>query len=323
MFDINNHIGFRRIFAPNKLTLGFILPLEAYPDTAAPMMNNHVELVKLADTAGFAALWARDIPLLDPNFGDAGQLYDPFTYLSFLSAHTQNIALATGSTVLTLRHPLHVAKQANSVDQLSNGRMVLGIASGDRGVEYPAFGLSQEYDERGERFREAYHYFRQAAEHEFPQHFSARFGELDDSLNLLPKAHQSRVPVVVTGSSRQDINWIAEHSDAWLYYFIDASRLSPLLHTWKVASKAFTQDGLPKPFAQGLFLDLASNPDHPVQSIHSGMRVGRNTLIKYLKRIQDMGVNHLTFNLKLSQRPAVEVVSELAEFVLPHFPAHD
>lgn len=323
MFDINNHIGFRRIFAPNQLTLGFILPLEAYPDTVAPNMNNHVELVKLADASGFAALWARDIPLLDPNFGDAGQLYDPFIYLSYLSVHTQNIALATGSTVLTLRHPLHVAKQANSVDQLSNGRMVLGIASGDRDVEYPAFGLTKEYDERGERFREAYQYFRQISENEFPKYYSARFGELNGSLNLLPKAHQSRVPVVVTGSSRQEINWIAEHSDAWLYYFIDASRLSPLLHSWKVASKVFTKDGLPKPFAQGLFLDLVRDPDHPVQPIHSGMRVGRNTLIKYLKRIQIMGVNHVAFNLKLSQRPAVEVVSELAEFVLPHFPAHE
>lgn len=319
MHNTNQHLGFNQLFAENKLTLGFILPLEAYPYTATPTLKDQTEIVKLADEAGFAGLWARDIPLLDPNFGDAGQLYDPFTYLSYLAGQTKNTTLATGSAVITLRHPLHVAKQANSIDQLSHGRFVLGVSSGDREVEYPAFGLSKEYENRGERFKEAYHYYRQAAQRDFPQHSSPRFGDLDVATNMLPKAYQEQVPVVVTGSSRQDINWIAENSNAWLYYFIQASHLSSVLNTWQETSKLYSRDGKPKPFAQGLFLDLSKDPDHPVTRIHSGMRVGRNTLIEYLYRIQDMGVNHLTFNLKLSQRPAMDVVSELAEYVLPHF----
>lgn len=116
MFDLsspfNAHPGFARTFAPGQLTMGFILPLEAYPHTPAPTMADHAELTRMADELGFAALWARDVPTYDPSFGDVGQVFDPFTYLSFLAANTKRIALATGAAVITLRHPIHVAKQA-------------------------------------------------------------------------------------------------------------------------------------------------------------------------------------------------------------------
>lgn len=109
---VEHHAGFRRMFAPGRLTLVFILPLEAYPDMPAPTMRDHVTVMRYADQAGFAGVWARDVPLFDPMFGDTGQLYEPFTYLGFLAASTQSIALATGSAVITLRHPLLLAKQA-------------------------------------------------------------------------------------------------------------------------------------------------------------------------------------------------------------------
>jgi alkanesulfonate monooxygenase SsuD/methylene tetrahydromethanopterin reductase-like flavin-dependent oxidoreductase (luciferase family) len=54
--------------------------------------------------------------------------------------------------VLPLRHPLHTAKAAASIDQLTGGRLVLGIASGDCPVEFPAFGVDRE--SRGALFRE-------------------------------------------------------------------------------------------------------------------------------------------------------------------------
>jgi alkanesulfonate monooxygenase SsuD/methylene tetrahydromethanopterin reductase-like flavin-dependent oxidoreductase (luciferase family) len=55
-------------------------------------------------------VWVRDVPLLDPSFGDAGQVFDPFTYLAYLAARTRKVALATGSAVISLRHPIDLAK---------------------------------------------------------------------------------------------------------------------------------------------------------------------------------------------------------------------
>ena len=84
-------------------------------------------------------MFVRDSPLYDPNFGDVGALYDPWMFLAYVAAHTERIALGTASIVTTLRHPLHVAKSAASLDKISNQRFLFGVATGDRPIEFPAF----------------------------------------------------------------------------------------------------------------------------------------------------------------------------------------
>ncbi len=160
--------GFHRAFQPDRLTLGLMFPIEAYglEHWDMPTMEGQVELAKRAEELGFAALWCRDVPLRDPDFGDVGQIYDPWVWLGYITAHTERIALGTGSIILPLRHPLHVAKAAASVDQLSGGRLILGVASGDRPIEFPAFGV--EHRTRGARFRDCYDFFRRALEESFP-----------------------------------------------------------------------------------------------------------------------------------------------------------
>ena len=146
------HPAFSRVFAPGHLTFGLIAPLEGYPDRMAPTMQDHVDLARQADIAGFSAIWLRDVPLLDPEFGDAGQMFDPLVYAAHLGVVTQRICIGTAGVVLTLRDPLMVAKQAATLDVLLQGRFLLGLSTGDRPSEYPAF--SREFDNRAERFRE-------------------------------------------------------------------------------------------------------------------------------------------------------------------------
>ena len=124
--------GYNQVFQPNRLSIGVIAPLESYTSGPVPTMERHLERVRLAEKAGFSAVWLRDVPFNVPSFGDAGQVFDPFVYLGFLAGQTQRIALGVASLILPLRHPAHVAKAAASVDQLSGGRLILGIASGDR-----------------------------------------------------------------------------------------------------------------------------------------------------------------------------------------------
>lgn len=305
---------------PNQLTIGFILPLEAYPDTPAPTMAQHAELTRMADALGFAALWARDVPTYDPTFGDVGQVFDPFAYLGFLAANTSRIALATGAAVITLRHPVHVAKQAATVDVMSGGRMLLGIASGDRPLEYPLFNLEDEYENRGARLREAYASIQLATQQHFPRAAPSRFGLFRGNLDVVPKPLQGQLPMIVVGRSQQELPWIACHTDAWMYYFVDPLRTSMIAQSWREAVTEQCGEVF-KPFAQGLFFDLLPDPDAPVRPIHSGMAAGRNALIAYLEQLRAVGVNHVAFNMKASSRPAQEVMQELAEFVLPHFPS--
>lgn len=144
------HPGYSRVFEPGHLTFGFIAPLESYPDTPGPTLQHHVAMAQKADEAGFAAVWLRDVPFWDPNFGDVGQILDPMIYAGYLAAVTRQITIGTAGIVLPLRDPLIVAKQATSVDQLLGGRFIMGVATGDRPTEYPAFGI--DFDSRAARF---------------------------------------------------------------------------------------------------------------------------------------------------------------------------
>lgn len=312
--ETSTHRGFRAMFVEGRLTLGIFAPIEAYQGSI-PTMRDHLARTRRAERLGFAALWVRDVPLYDPSFGDVGQIYDPWVYLGYVARHTRHIALATGSIVLPLRHPLHVAKAAASIDQLSGGRLVLGVASGDRAVEFPAFGLSAEA--RGERFRDSFRLLRRVWEESFPE-IANPFGLLHQ-VDLLPKPTTGTLPLVVTGSSRQPMEWVAAHSDGWVTYPRPLVVQSDVVAMWKRQ----VEDHAPgqfKPFVQSLYIDLVEDPHAAPKPIHLGFRLGRNALLDLLKNLETNGANHVIFNLKYGTRPADEVLEELGAKVLPWFP---
>lgn len=309
--------GFARSFKPGHLSLGLFFPIEAFSGVV-PDMAGQAERAKQAEALGFAALWLRDIPLADPSFGDLGQIYDPFVYLGYLAAHTDKIALATGAIVVPIRHPLHLAKQATSVDQLSGGRLLLGVASGDRPVEFPAFGIDG--SQRDVRFREHLDVFRKAQRTSFaPIDWSE--GSMSNA-DVKPKPVAEEVPILVTGSSRQTMSWIARNAHGWVTYPRPLAQQTAVIQDWFEEVQA--QCSQPwKPLIQSLYLDLAERPDERPQPIHLGLHLGRDHLIAYLEQLRTLGVNHVMFNLRFSRRPIDEVMDELQRFVLPLFPAHE
>ena len=175
--------GYNSVFRPNRLSLGLVVPIESYPRGPVPTLEHHIERVQLAEKLGFSAVWLRDVPFNVPSFGDAGQTYDPFVYLGLLAGQTKQIALGVASIILPMRHPAHVAKAAASADQLSGGRLLLGVASGDRPEEYPALNMS--YADRGARFRESLAYLRAMAQTD-PTHDGAH-GRLSGTMDMLDR----------------------------------------------------------------------------------------------------------------------------------------
>jgi luciferase-type oxidoreductase len=303
--------GFQRMFAQNQLTVGVFFPIEAYKGSI-PTMQHQVVLAQRAEALGFAALWFRDVPLHDPSFGDVGQIFDPWVYLGYIAAHTQSIALATGSIIFSQRHPLHLAKAAASVDQLSNGRLVMGIASGDRPVEFPAFGV--DFESRGERFRQTFYDFKQALAEDFPV-IRSSLTNLEGA-DLLPKPIGHSIPLLVTGHSRQSPEWIAEHADGWLYYPRHPQMQARIIEDWRNLTAQFAP-GVFKPYAQSLYVDLVDSPATSATPIHLGYRLGRDRLIELLQHLRAIGVNHVGLNLKYGERPAAEVLEEIGQEVLP------
>lgn len=276
-------------------------------------MQQQLERIQLAEKFGFSAVWLRDVPFNVPSFGDAGQLHDPFVYLGFLAGQTKRIALGVASIILPLRHPAHVAKAAASVDALSGGRLILGVASGDRPEEYPALNLP--FENRGTRFRESYEYIRQMSESSpaFDNEYGSSSGEMD----MLPKPHAGKLPMLITGGSQQSPKWIAENGDGWMVYPRKMDLQKKITEDWQ--GRVERSGAAPKPIMQPLYVDLTEDPNSKPEPIHLGLRIGTNHLKTYLRSIEEIGMNHVALNLRFNHSNIEKTLERISNEILPEF----
>ncbi|MDC8746760.1 TIGR03571 family LLM class oxidoreductase [Xanthomonas campestris] len=305
----------QRVFPSQGMSVGLILPLESHPGRPAPTMRDHLEMARRADALGFATLWLRDVPFYDPRYGDVAQVFEPMVYMAHLAAVTHSIGLGTAGIVLPIREPKILAKQATSIDQLSGGRLLLGLSSGDRPSDYPLFGIP--YEDRGERFREAFEVYRAVSDEDFPVFDSAHFGRSSGALDLIPKPWCSSLPKVAIGRAQQTEQWIAEHMDALLVPAPPEAALFSFVEGW---NQTVTQTlGYParKPLGIAGFLDLSADPRQPFERVQGGFRAGRESLISFLRTAKEAGVAHVALNPKISQRPYADVMQELADYLMP------
>ncbi|MDG4674854.1 LLM class oxidoreductase [Shinella sp. 838] len=305
--------AYNTVFRPGRLSVGLVVPLDPHGHDPVPDLTRHIERAQLADSLGFSALWLRDVPFNVPSFGDAGQVFDPFVYLGALSMATRNIALGVASMVLPLRHPAHVAKAAASADALSGGRLLLGIASGDRPDEYPALNMS--FPDRGARFRDSVGYIRAMAE-SYPRIETAQ-GILTGGIDMLPKPTAGGLPLLITGGSQQSAEWVARNGDGWMTYPRDAAAQGLVVADYR---RRIAEAGLPdKPVMQSLYVDLVEQPDAPPRPIHLGFQSGTVFLKRYLAELRDLGINHVALNLRFSGADIDDTMHRLAEALLPEF----
>lgn len=260
-----------------------------------PDLQHHAELAVLADQLGFRALWVRDVPLYDPSFGDAAQVFETFSYLGYLAGITKRILLGTAAVVLPLREPVLTMKAAATVQALSNGRLLLGAASGDRPVEYPIFG--KDFDARGAAFREQIAQLRAGHNPAWPP-----------GVQLLPRLAQPAlppIPLLVAGLAQQTPEWAGANMDGWLAYPGTPDDHARRVALWREVAGA-------KPYISFIHLDLQADPDAPLRRHRFGAATGRNGLVAELQALKAAGVDHIGLHLRRNQRPLAETMEEIA-----------
>lgn len=295
-----------------RLTLGLMTP----PPQPQGVMADPVEareLAALAEAQGIAALWVRDVPLAVPQGGDrlASSLDDPFQWLALLAGATSRIALGTAAAVLPLRHPLHLAKTALSLDRISGGRLLLGVATGDRPEEFEIFGA--ELGDRRDEFRDRWALLRSAlspVEREREHLLRATSGyEL-----MVPPAH--RIPQVIVGSAKQTLQFNAAHADAWATYYRPYDEQKGRFGLWRQAVEQRGRGNDPA-LIQSMSLDLLEDPDAPAQEISLGLRTGSKALVETLRRYREIGLEHCIFAQASDDRSTREVIEQLGREVVP------
>lgn len=185
-----------------------------------------VTLGREVEAAGFDSVWLPDHPALPVRTelrfpmtgGDFPRLYgemaDPFVTMGFIAAATTTLKVATGVCVVPGRHPLNLAKAASTVDNFSDGRLLLGVGAGYIREEIDLFGV--DFDRRWSYTRETIDFCRALWRDGRAAYQGAVLSYPEVIIDPLP-AQRPGPPVVIGGmSTEHTYRRIARWGDGWL-----------------------------------------------------------------------------------------------------------
>ena len=185
--------------------------------TTYPEMPDGKALVEYGvkmEEMGFDSLWVWDHILLgvEPNF----PVFDSLTLLTAIAARTKKIKLATGILVLPLRNPVVLAKQLSSMDQLSDGRLLMAMAAGWYKREFDAVGVP--FKERGNIMDENLDILKRfwtedMVKGEWPHH------KIPAGVMYPKPVQKPRPPILIGGYVDRVLKRAATAGDGWLTYF--------------------------------------------------------------------------------------------------------
>jgi probable F420-dependent oxidoreductase len=173
-----------------------------------------------AEELGFADVWTSEhiIVPATASYPPSPVFWDPVLTLTWAAAFTSRIGLGTSVLVLPMRHPLPLAKELATLQNLSGGRFVLGAGVGWMAAEFAALGAP--FRERGRRMDEGIALMR-AVWQDDPVSFPSRYiPAVVDEMRILPKPEKP-IPIWIGGSSQAALRR-ALAQDGW-----HGSRLSP------------------------------------------------------------------------------------------------
>ncbi|MEM7250552.1 MAG: TIGR03619 family F420-dependent LLM class oxidoreductase [Pseudomonadota bacterium] len=188
---------------PNADYLGFRATKEGILETSL-----------LAESLGFDTLFLNDHIIVkgpDEMVASWGNTFDPLVTLGYLAARTERIRLGTSVLIMPYRQAVTSAKMIATLDQLSDGRMTVGVGAGWVEAEFDALGVS--YDDRGPRTDE---YLRvwQACWAPDPVSFKGEYVNFE-AMRCSPKPIQQPPPIWIGGSSRPALRRAAAFAAVW------------------------------------------------------------------------------------------------------------
>ena len=182
------------------------LPLLKHLSAPDPFRETYA-LAVLAEKHGF------DTVTIGHHHFMPGNMSDPLTFLASIAARTSTVRVGTGIFQLPIHNPVRVAEQVATIDQLSGGRVTLGVGMGWWPLEYEVMG--SRFRERGARMEEALEILRLAWTEENTS-YDGRFWSFPE-LTVHPRpVQQPNPPLWVAGVAPAAVDRAARLGDAWI-----------------------------------------------------------------------------------------------------------
>jgi F420-dependent oxidoreductase-like protein len=172
-------------------------------------------IARLVEDTGFVGLYRSD-HFTNGKPPDIESL-ELWTSLTWLASHTQRIEFGPLVTPFSFRHPVHTARMAAAVDDLSNGRLTLGLGAGWNNREHELFGFDLlELGPRFERFDEGMQVVTRLLQSDEPVTFEGQYYQLRGA-TLLPRPQRRGGPRILIGGNgaRRTLSYVVHYADEW------------------------------------------------------------------------------------------------------------
>lgn len=265
-------------------------------------------MARLIESLRFDSIWVGDHLLYDED-GDRRGPWEAWTQLAAVAAVTERVELGPLVAALPFHNPAVLAKQAATVDEISGGRLILGVGAGWNRVEFDGFGLP--YQRRVDRFAEEFEILRRLLAGERFD-FEGEFYRMQGA-ELLPPPRPGGPELMIGSNGTRMLSIALPHVDMWNSWYgdfgNDPERLSGLLGGIDRACEEAGRDpatlertvALLLKFDQG---ERRRSPDDPITGSPARMA-------EALARVEELGVSHVQLVLDPITEETIERAAQV------------
>lgn len=301
------------------MKFGICLPIRR--DTS---LEFNVDLGKTAEELGFDSVWASDHVVIPDNA--AGRFskvfYDPLVTLAAIASATRKIMIGTSVIILPYRNPVVLAKSLATLDNLSGGRLIFGIAAGWLEEEFNTLGVA--YDKRGELTDEYLEAIIELWENDEPEYQGKNVSFRD--ISFYPKPLQKpHPPIWIGGSGQKVLKRCVRYGHCWHPTWLDPSQVKEKIRDLKkIASEAGRDPGdIMFSIRNRIDTKMRTNegengsPDHNSMFVFSG---SFDSIREQVEKYRDAGVSYVVFDpVAGSDAENMKLAADISENIIKYY----
>lgn len=293
------------------MKIGLMLPVGPEPpDSLPPPIERLRAMAIAAEGGGLDSVWCADHVLIRPKDDPkAGGIHEAWTVLTMVAAVTSRVEIGPLVLCVPFRNPAMTAKMAATLDEVSGGRLILGLGCGWHQPEFDALGLP--FDHRVGRFEEALQIILPMLRTGTAT-FHGRWHHAERADLVPPGPRAGGLPILIAGKQPRMMELVARHADQWnaaWYGHPDAAdELRERLENLRRAMDDVGRDPATLTLTAGIYVATEDHPDAPESAIRGSSEEIADALAGY----ERLGISHLIAHVWPRSPQAVTRLAEAA-----------
>lgn len=279
------------------MKIGFSLPHMGSIASA----DNITKAARFAESEGFDSIWVIDRilwpaepqtpypPSPDGSWPEVYQtVFDPISTLTYVAAITEKITLATGIIDMLYQNPLILANRLAALDNLSKGRLLLGLGNGHSKDEFDAVGVP--FEKRGERADEFLQVLNKIWYNDTVEH-KGKYYTIPKSV-IGPKPYQQKIPIYLAGFTPKALGRIiSSNANGWVG--IPQLGIDDFKQGQEQLRKAAQENGRDPNSIEYPILAFPEVSENDLGSDRQPMNGSIQQIAQDIKEFEKLGVNHI------------------------------